>query len=286
MIPHFSFGQPVTLAQLRQEIEAWLERPVQEDDLPLRIESLRAAVREAEEALRQELESREQTSELEALFSGAVEAYQEMETCLEAISEGVRGSDKRVVAERLARLNEAGESLRERTEGVENWLSDSQARCPQCGFGSKDPSQLCPTCELELLYPDLSPDPQSGREFLTLGPDYLSVYKTYLAVLEGQSSLSELRSPLQRLQEIVVNFSSSLRSHAQVHEACGQILAGVGQMATSFTSHEAADLNQGWFRIFCAAGELQQLLKPLLQESGLNSAASPSAGADSFELSE
>jgi hypothetical protein len=282
MIPHFSFGQPVTLAQLRQEIEAWLKGAIQDDDLPLRVEQLMEAVREAEGSLRQEMESRQQTPELEVLFSGAVEAYQEMESCLEAISAGVRASDREAVAEELARLNEAGDSLRERTEGVENWLNDSQARCPQCGFGSKDAGSLCPHCQLELLYPDLSPDPQSGREFLTLGADYISLYKTYLAVLEGQSSLSELRSPLERLQGVVVESSSLLRSHPEVHEACAQILAGIGQMAAAFSSHEASDLNQGWFRIFCAAGELQQLLRPLLQGSSVESG---SPGSDSFELS-
>ncbi len=283
MIPHFSFGQPVTLAQLRQEIEAWLKGAIQDDDLPLRVEQLMAAVREAEGSLRQEMESRQQTPELEVLFSGAVEAYQEMEGCLEAISTGVRAGDQELVAEELVRLNEAGDSLRERTEGVENWLNDSQARCPQCGFGSKDAGSLCPHCQLELLYPDLSPDPQSGREFLTLGADYIGLYKTYLAVLEGQSSLSDLRSPLERLQGVVVESSSLLRSQPEVHEACAQILAGIGQMAAAFASHEASDLNQGWFRIFCAAGELQQLLRPLLQGSSVESG---SPGSDSFELSE
>ena len=91
------------------------------------------------------------------------------------------------------------------------------------------------------------------------------------------------KEDLIELQGVVVESSSLLRSHPEVHEACAQILAGIGQMAAAFASHEASDLNQGWFRIFCAAGELQQLLRPLLQESSVESG---SPGADSFELSE
>lgn len=279
MIPHFVFGQPVTLSQLRGEIESWLERPVQ-DGLPLSVESLLTAVREAESALRQSLESGQQASELEAHFLGAAEAYQELRSCLEAIARGIRAAETGVVAEELGRLIVAGDSLRQRTEEVENWLSDSLARCPQCGFGSQNLVQPCPDCQLELLYPDLSPDPQASKQFLTLGPDYLNVYKTYLAVLAGESTLSELRPPLERLHAVVAESASLLRSHTDVKAACGKILAGLEQMATCFVSREAEDLNKGWFRIFCAAGELQDLLKPILQESGLPK------GSDSFEISE
>jgi hypothetical protein len=282
MIPHFVFGQPVTLSQLRGEIESWLERPVQ-DGLPLSVENLLTAVREAEVAVRQNLESGQQAAELEPHFLGAAEAYQEMGSCLEAIAKGVRASETGGVAKELGRLVVAGDRLRQCTEEVERWLSQPQARCPQCGFGSQNLLQLCPDCRLELLYPDLSPDQQASKQFLTLGPDYLSVYKTYLAVLAGQSTLSELRLPLERLHAIVAESASLVRSHAQVKSACAEILAGVEQMAACFVSREAEDLNKGWFRVFRAAGELQVLLQPFLQESGLSS---PQKGSDSFELSE
>ena len=287
-------GPPATLMQIYLEIEQWIQSP-SAGSLELRIEGLLGSIREAAAVLNQDLESGRPAADFRKLLEGTIEAYQDLQACLEEIQGGVAGFRTELVAEELLYLRAATTCLRQHTEDIENWLQAPQLRCPQCGFGAESADMLCPECHLELLYPDLQPDSKAARQFLHLGPEYASVYKVYLSVLAGDAPLADLHEPLGNLKTIVKSYprfngaggDANLRvTLLQLHELCQEVSAGMEQMGKTFSSRETSDLNQGWLRIFTAAGQLQSILAPLLDEQGTGLVSAPSHGADSVQFSE
>lgn len=291
----FLAGPPATLKQIHQEIEEWIQSPSSRDGLEMRIEGLLGSIRESAAVLNQDLERGRPAPDFQKLLVETVEVYQDLETCLEEIQSGVASSRTELVAEELAYLKAATSCLRQHTEDIEAWLQAPYLRCPKCGFGTESSDVLCPECNLELLYPDLEPDYQAARQFLHLGPGYAAVYKVYLKVLAGEATLAELQQPLAELKTIVKSYprlsgagaDATLRATLlQLSELCREVCEGMDQMERAFSSRESSDLNQGWLRIFTAAGQLQAILQPLLAEQGMGSALASSPGADSVQFSE
>lgn len=290
----FLAGPPATLKQIYQEIEEWIQSP-SPGCLEMRIEGLLGSIREAAAVLNQDLESGRPAPDFQKLLEGTIEAYQDLEACLEEIQDGVAGSRSERVADELVYLRAATTSLRQHTEDIENWLHAPHLRCPKCGFGAETADRLCPECNLDLLYPDLEPDSQAARQFLHLGPEYVSVYRVYLSVLAGDATLSDLQEPLGDLKTIVKSYprpsgagaDATLRATLlQLQELCQEVSAGIEQMGKTFSSRETSDLNNGWLRIFTAAGQLQSIITPLLTEQGIASASASSHGVDSVQFSE
>jgi len=287
-------GPPATLAQIYEEIEQWIQSPAL-SHLGIRLDGLVATIREAAFALDRDLESGRPTEEFIVLLQATREAYHDLESCLEEIQGGVAAFNLPIVAEELRYLRAATTNLRQCTEAIESWLEAPQLRCPKCGFGSEMADKLCPKCGLALLYPDLEPDFQSARQFLRLGPDYIAVYKVYIAVLAGEANLVDLQEPLLQLRAIVKGYPRLSGAGAdaeqravflELKELCQEVSTGINQMGEAFNSKETSDLNQGWLRIFEAAGRLQALLTPLLAEQGSTSASNTQQGLDSVYFSE
>lgn len=279
------------------ELEQWVQQPDEggSEVLTGRLEQLLGSIQEAARGIQQDLGARPAAPEFGELLTGSAVAYGDLEECLEEILAAIPARDRAQVQAELLYLKAAMSSLRQYTDAIEQWLAAPILRCPRCGATDGDPEEICRHCDLELLYPDLQPDTRASREFITLGAEYVAVYRTYLGVLAGERPLADLGPPLHELLgwlEPYLKISRLTREPGlveqlqAVEQGCRQVQAGVEQMSSCFEGRETSDLNEGWRTIFEAGAELQRLMPQLLQDLGVASESHTGSGGDVVEFSE
>ena len=147
--------------------------------------------------------------------------------------------------------------------------------CPRCG-GRGDGSS-CATCDLDVLIPDLAELDRTSFQQAELGPDYLKVNETYMAVITGSGRVDQLFGALQQLERRLTewqNLCSTVEEDslaeqlATIDSHLDGALDGVEQMKRVAQSRRVADLNQGWKTIFENAVELSEALPGLARASG------------------
>lgn len=282
----------MTLKQLQQDLAEWLKDPAKAKDMGKKIDDLLGLLRNAADGVRNNLANDELTPEFAQLLRSTEGAYAEIEQCLNALNDCVRGNDREAVQEERIYLRAAGASLRQHTDAIQHWLETPEFRCPRCG-GTEEELELCPDCGLELVLRDPNPSPHASRQFLQLPLEFVDVFKTYQAILSGDLPLRELGQPLQTLRAHLQGYLKARSRDKQYKEhveelrhLANEALMGVERMERAWDSREIADLNVGWLQIFEAGGELQKQLAPLLHELGRGeSAESDGFGMDTFEFS-
>ena len=287
--PIFSGESPLTLKQIALDINHWCDNPSQ-GDLPQKIQLILASVREQSSAITIDPTV---VPELSNLLQGSIRSYQALAECLEEILVGIKCQNVVDVEAELLYLKAGMCSLRQYTEAIELWLMAPTLRCPRCGSATPAHDDICDKCDLEMLLPDLSPSSKSNRSFLSLGPEYMAVYKTYISVLAGETPLDQLVTPLQELRNFFAPYlrmanltnEEALRQRLKrVEKLCLDSLSGIEQMDACFQTREASDLNQGWLTIYNSSAELKEALPSLLGELGVQSESSNSV--DSVQLSQ
>jgi rubrerythrin len=289
-------GTVATLKQVYAKLHNWVKDPQPSPELLTgEIEQVISRIQEATDAIERDLAAETAAPEFAALLEGNASAYGDLEESLEVIVAALSAQDRDQIQEELVYLKAGMATLRQYTEAIEQWLAAPMMRCPRCGTGEAEAARdaICPTCDLEMLYPDLQPDTQASRVFLNLGSEFIAVYRAYLAVLAGDLPLAELNVPLNVLESWlqrharVSDLSRDTQLQPQLYNVaglCRQGLAGVEQMRTSFTSRETADLNAGWGQIFAAAQNLQRCLPQLLADLGIQAPTNNDVG-DSIQFS-
>lgn len=285
----------MTLKQALVEVQQWCFKAQEDEFLCGRLQQLQRAVLEAAEPIQADLGSATISDEFRQLLEGSHGAYLDIVESLTGIVAAIRQRDVSSVSEERLYLQAAVGSLRQYTEAIEQWLLAPHPRCPRCGLSEDNPEWICPDCDLEYLYPDLEPNSQASRTFLTLGQEYLAVYRTYLSVASGDAPLADLADPLQRLTGYLAQHrdiqklsnDSALRPLLErIGSLCQASLEGVERMKLAFSGRQMADLNRGWLEIFKAAGELQKCIPNLQDHLGLRPETTHQTGSDSVEFSE
>jgi hypothetical protein len=204
-----------------------------------------------------------------------LEAYERLREVVQDMAKAARKEDRPVVKELLDELKEAADYLAEAQDDLDAWLQEPVLRCPRCGTDEADP---CQVCGLELLIPD----PQGGmgvrEQSVVLPQEYGQVLEAYVAVRNGEMTLSELirRLPLieKGVSQHLALVSATLREKSDnqtlidTKAILENIRAGVQTIRGTRETRRMTDLQDGWLQILSNAGKLQDLRLDLLDELG------------------
>ena len=204
-----------------------------------------------------------------------LEAYERLKEVVLDMAAAVKESDRALTKELLEELDEAADFLAEAQGDLEAWLSEPVLRCPRCGGEEADP---CPQCGLELLIPD----PQGGmgvREQSVLLPqEYGQVLDAYVAVRNGEQTLSVLIRRLPLIEKTLAKHSTLINASLQAKPE-NQIListkttltnirAGIQTIRETLRTRRMTDLQAGWLQVHQNAAKLEELRLELLEDLG------------------
>ena len=204
-----------------------------------------------------------------------VEAYERLKEVVLDMAASVKEDDRALTKELLDELNEAADFLAEAQGDLEAWLTEPVLRCPRCGGEEADP---CPQCSLELLIPD----PQGGmgvRERLVVLPqEYGQVLDAYVAVRNGEQTLSVLIRRLPLIEKTLAQHSTLINASLQAQpenpilnatkETLASVRAGIQTMRETLQTRRTTDLQAGWLQVHQNAAKLEDLRLELLEDLG------------------
>jgi hypothetical protein len=227
-------------------------------------------------ATEQDLKSTGQTDDsLADPVERSIEAYERLKEILSEMAEAVVKSETEEVAELLSDLDEAAEFLREAQEELNAWLEEPVLRCPRCGASDQDP---CSVCHLELLYPDPKGGRGAGDQSALLPSEFGVVFDAYMAVRNGERTLSELIRVLPSIEKTLGSYtaivnaslmekpeSSTLRN---TRDTLAELKRGIQIIRGTGSTRSMTDLQDGWLLVFRNAVSLQDHRLALMEELG------------------
>lgn len=154
---------------------------------------------------------------------------------------------------------EAAQEFLETSRTLAEWNSPM---CPRCGSAGKD---LCPSCKVERLIPDLEGAPLEFEQG-PVSPEVAAVHRAYSEVISGKTSLPDLLQSLQDLEFSLLEaqaLTEQARGDSQQEALLAQVnlaLEAVNRMHAVEQNRQARELNQGWAQLFRAAIAIQRLL--------------------------
>ena len=204
-----------------------------------------------------------------------VEAYERLKEVVLDMAAAVKEEDRVLTKDLLEELNEAADFLAEAQGDLEAWLSEPVLRCPRCGGEEADP---CPQCGLELLIPD----PQGGmgvREQSVLLPqEYGQVLDAYVAVRNGEQTLSVLIRRLPLIEKTLAKHSTLINASLQAEPenrilldtkaTLANIQTGIQTIRETLQTRRMTDLQAGWLQVYQNAAKLEELRLELLEDLG------------------
>ena len=238
------------LVQLLRNESADLEEPLQR---------MRARLQEAGRDRQAAFEDRrsELSPEVAALIERNLGACQVLDSSLGQISQQ-NSAENREVFER------AVSEFLETCDLLANLGSSSQPLCPRCGSAGTE--NLCPTCQLDRLIPDVSVMEEDYNRAM-VGEEFLAVYEAYVQVIEGRAPLDPLLQALQGLefslleaQALAEQAAEDSPPHQKLLEVINGAVEGVNRIHAVQENRLTRELHQGWQQIFGAAAVVPQLL--------------------------
>lgn len=266
----------VTLKSLAAGLRGWMEgAPI--GQLGRRIEEMREKVAEAarttEADLRQGL-----APELAELMEGTLAVYEGLEPVLDVL-EGACADGNRAIKNMVCHLERARESLLESDRAMQAWLRAPVLRCPRCGAQPQGHNYVCPTCRVDMLYPDPESALDDSQTSAHLGPEFLVVFEAMGEVVRGDAPLSRLLATLQKLETKLCGWARMAEdedtSNAQltyaldtVADGARRALQGVAQMRGVSDTRRTRDLNEGWQVVFEASQQIRDAIPLIARATG------------------
>jgi hypothetical protein len=204
-----------------------------------------------------------------------LEAYERLKEVVQDMADAVKKEDRSLTKELLDELEETADFLAEAQGALDAWLNEDVLRCPRCGAEDADP---CSKCGLELLITD----PQAGmgvREQSVLLPqEYGQVLAAYVAVRNGEKTLSELIRRLPLIEKKLATHSALVNASLQAKPdnqillntkvTIADVQAGIQIIRGTLQTRRMTELQTGWLQIYQNAGKLEELRIELLEDLG------------------
>jgi len=257
---------PVTLKNLAVSLRAWMAGETV-PNLGPRLEQMRERVLDAARSTKKDLAGH-LAEDLRAPLQTSLETYEQVEALLEALGQA-HEDGHRAVKNLVAGLDSARTRLLECDQAMQSWLRSPVLRCPRCG--TQPQSRLgyrCPSCQVDMLYPDPESALDDSQTTAHLGPEYIAVFEALSLVVQGEAPLTRLLGALQPLETMLENWAriaeAEESSNAQVTyaldtiaEAARRSLQGASQMRSVVDTRQTRDLNEGWRILFECAQDLR-----------------------------
>lgn len=259
---------PTTIRGLMRLVQQFLEGRTDPADLEAGIGTLRRVIEQAAHETRQELRQDWLDESLRRLIGEQLTCFEEVLSSLTRLEQAL--SHPELLEGELDRLGAVLAALEACNEALGAEAVEPQ--CPRCGLLCDD---RCPTCGLEALIPPPEEAFRPAPESAVLPAEYAVVYRRYLEVLDGRTTLSDLLATLDPVEQILLEAAARADLIARAPAPLGwdlpdlaamvaEALGGLEQMRNTAITRELYDLSLGWDRLF---RQLSALLK--LQEQAL-----------------
>lgn len=275
----YGFPETSTIKGLIRYLKRWIERDESAPSDGL-VSGCREMARKLEIAridTQRELKTTGETdAELSEPVLRSIEAYQEIKEIVLDIANLAESREREGTQELLEELEDAAQYLKEAQEDLVDWLSHPTLRCPRCGAADEDP---CPSCALELLYPN--PNGGSGAKdpAAYLPQEYGAMFQAYISVRDGELTLShalERTSPAvkRNVDGLTTMVNASLvkdpesETLLETQQTLASLAEGLERMNGTRYTRKMADLQDGWLMVFRNAVKLEELRHSLLEEFG------------------
>lgn len=258
---------PGTLSGLLSLVRLWQAGELELEEV---YSSLEEVTRNTAEAI---LETRADLQEplAQELADGLVElegVFLEIESELTSLRECLEHEPYSVD---LTNLTSCQQRLSECARFLQDWAEAPVPRCLRCG--SRDTSMRCQSCGLDCLIP-VPPSEEEDVSGAYLSPEYLELYRSYRAVMDGEGPLAPMLARLGPLETSLAPLERLARmTGSPILGEVERSLRGIQQMRQVTSSRLASDLSQGWEQVFQGALALKSLMPQLLREQGLEEEA-------------
>lgn len=277
---------PTTVRGLQRYCRQWLRGEISAEDLHNPCWEMAGRLRGAAQATFADLEKNPELCEESrepVIVTG--EGYEAIASILEELPVLAAENQREDFEEALEEYEAERVAVLEATEEINAQMSGQERRCFRCA--STGERVRCEYCGLIMLYPD----PKQLRDYsyrsAALSPLHQTVYKAYLAVLEGRESLEILLGTLPALSKHlkdITRFCDSQASSGELDWAVSSLrqnvqtaMGGVARIEGVASTYRASDLNRGWEDIFESSVAIRDDVVYLGRAQGQAQGAHPGA---------
>ena len=257
---------PQRLDGLLQFARERLDQPDAQTELHRHVERMRNRIQETLRDRQGNYDGRRNAlhADVSACIERNLSACRDIDASLQAFGETGTSESLDMYERAIGEFFESSDRLTELARS-------SQPLCPACG--SSGPETICPACSVDRLIPD--PDfADEDFDQAVVNEEFMAVFQSYQAVVEGRGTLADLSQNLQPLEfslleaqalvEQAVEDNPDDSDQQTLLQAITHALEGVQRMHEVEQNRLTRELNQGWVLVFRGAKAVNELL-PRLQ---------------------
>lgn len=257
---------PTRLEGLLQYARERKDNPEEREELMGHVDRMRARIRETLRDRQGNYDGRRGAlhADVSACIERNLAACRDIDAALAEFMESTS-------AESLENYERSVREFFETSDLLAQMARSDQPLCPACG--SSGPESTCPACQVDRLLPD----PEFAEEDFDqaiVNEEFMAVFRSYQAVVEGRGTLADLSDNLQPLEFSLME-AQALVEQALADEpddpdrqtlltAVSNALEGVHRMHAVQQNRLTRELHQGWVQVFRGAKALTEIL-PRLQ---------------------